>query len=155
MYPYILALIVVLLDQITKLIVVALLKPIFTQDIIHGVLSFKYTENIGVAFGLFGGGRIFFIISTLIIIIAIGIFIEKFKYDNLAFTLILTLVLGGAAGNLIDRIHYGYVVDFVYVHFLPYIFNIADCFLIIGAILISAYLVFFEKELELISRHGK
>lgn len=155
MYPYILAFFIVLLDQISKIAVVAFLKPVFEKDIIHGLLSLKYTENVGVAFGLLGGGRIFFIITTLIIIIFMGVFIEKYKHDNLVFTLLLTVVLGGAAGNLIDRVHYGYVVDFVYVHFFPYIFNIADCFLVIGAILISAYLIFFEKELELDNRHGK
>lgn len=106
------AFIVVLLDQLTKFI-----------------LKTYSTRNYGAAFGLFQGYRWLFIIVALIVIFLI------FKFRNRFNNLALGFLLGGTLGNLIDRLIYGYVIDFIDLGFWPS-FNIADLFSTLGVLLL-------------------
>ncbi len=108
------AFIVVLFDQLTKFI----FKTYFTA-----------TKNYGAAFGLFQGYRWLFIAVALVVMFFVFRFRNRF--DNLA----LGFLLGGTLGNLIDRLIYGFVIDFIDLGFWPS-FNIADLFSTLGVLLL-------------------
>jgi len=119
---YYIPLIVVLLDQLSKFIVKK---------------YFSYSTNTGSLFGLFEGYNLLFIILTLIVIIFIIYYINKNKvsyYEEIS----LSLILGGAVGNLIDRIVYNGVIDFINLRIWPS-FNIADSCITIGVIGLMIY----------------
>lgn len=147
---FILSIIVIIADQISKYFVIDKLKGAASHVIIPGFLKFTYVENYGAAFGILKNKKIFFIIATLIIIIFISMFLVKYYYKISIFMKIgLGLLLGGAIGNFIDRLRFGYVVDFINVRlFNSYdfpVFNIADISIVIGTIIIL-FLTLFDKE---------
>jgi len=128
----------VVIDQITKVITTN--KSI---KIIGDFLQIYYTENTGVAFSFLSGKSWIFIpVSIISVIILIVLFILK-KQKSMLFTISLSLIVGGAVGNVIDRVVLGYVRDFIYFNFFPAIFNFADSCVTIGTILLLVYLVFF------------
>ncbi len=94
-------------------------------------LSVNYVENTGALFGIFKDNNLLFIILTLILILVIFYFFSK--YDDMRFG--LSLISAGAMGNLIDRISYGYVVDFIDLMIWP-VFNLADLFITLGVMLL-------------------
>lgn len=139
------------LDQFTKFIAIRNLKPIGTVSIIDNILSFTFVENRGAAFGIFQGKTVFLSIVTFVIVVGILYFYLKLPctkvYMWIRFSLIL--ILSGAIGNLIDRIFKGYVVDFFHVTFIDFpVFNIADIFVVSGAILMAILVIFFIKDKE-------
>ena len=104
--------------------------------IIKKVLYLTYTENKGVAFSFFAGNKIFIITSTIIVLIILINYIRK-NYISKVEQIGYGLIVGGAIGNLIDRLLYGYVIDFIDFKIINYpIFNIADTAIVIGVILI-------------------
>lgn len=128
---FLISLIVLLLDQFTKYIIKSCLAP---TDVIRvfPLFNIVYVENVGSAFGMFRSlGNLFFIIVAFLAIIFVAALIVREQHGRWG----LSLVLGGAAGNLADRLVRGYVVDFldVYVgnHHWP-AFNVADSALTIG-----------------------
>lgn len=140
MYLIIVSLIVVL-DQITKYLAVKHLKGQKPYIIIENFLQLDYVENSGAAFGILQDRKIFFVIITTLVIIAITITLFKYsyKFNNLMIAGLLML-LGGTIGNFIDRIRLSYVIDFLSVKFgrnysFP-VFNVADMFIVIGTFLI-------------------
>lgn len=145
MYPYLIAIVLIAADQIIKQIIVNTISKIDTFALIPGFLNFTYSENMGVAFGMFSGGRILFILLTLLIIGAVCWLIENSKYNEPWFTMLLGIIMGGAVGNLIDRIRLGYVVDYIHFSFFPYIFNFADSCVVVGAILVGISVLFFNS----------
>lgn len=104
------------------------------------VLSFfhlTYAENTGVAFGMFRDSNLFFLIFSSVLIAVLLYLRRRIEaYGGLAATG-LALVLGGALGNLYDRIAYGFVVDFFDFSFFPAIFNVADSAITVGAVLMA------------------
>ena len=154
MYPYIIGVIIVVIDQLIKIGIIKYISIIDTKTIIPGILNFTYLENRGVAFGMFSGGGIVFILLSSIILVAIVGMIEKSKYEEPFFTILLAFILGGAAGNLIDRIRFGYVVDYIHFAFFPYVFNFADISVVMGSIVLAAYLVFLDKDDSLFKSKG-
>lgn len=142
--------VIVIIDQVTKYLAVNYLygKPAF--QFIKGFIEFVYAENTGVAFSMLSGGRWFFIILTFIVVIACLVYMYKGKAQkNLWLYWSLGVVISGAIGNLIDRVRFGYVVDFINPTFVDFaVFNIADCAVTLGAVSLVAYLVFdmFKKE---------
>lgn len=140
MYLIIVSLIVVL-DQITKYLAVKHLKGQKPYIIIENFLQLDYVENSGAAFGILQDRKIFFVIITTLVIIAITITLFKYsyKFNNLMIAGLL-MILGGTIGNFIDRIRLSYVIDFLSVKFgrnysFP-VFNVADMFIVIGTFLI-------------------
>ena len=119
------------LDRFTKTFA---LKHLYLKS--AAILPFfklTYVENTGVAFGMFRGGNNFFIVFSAILIAALLVFRRKCSGRGLAASAGLALVLGGALGNLYDRLAYGFVVDFFDFSFFPAVFNIADSAITVGA----------------------
>ena len=146
---YLISIIIVILDQVTKALAIKNLKASDPVVIIDGVFEFVYVENRGAAFGILQDKRILFIIITLIVISFLAIYANKYSHQLTTFSNItLAMLIGGAAGNLIDRIRYGYVVDFIKVDLIRSynfpVFNIADIFIVISTILL-AYIILFDK----------
>lgn len=143
-HAFFFALIVFILDQFSKYLIKSHIGP---YDIIKitPFLNIVYVENIGSAFGMFKNlGNVFFIAVTSIAIVFISYLIIK-DMDNRTG---LSFILGGAAGNLMDRLLHGYVIDFLDVYIGKYhwpAFNIADAALTIGFILMIINLFFHKK----------
>lgn len=138
---------VVLLDQATKALVIGTVKM---QDSIAllPILDIVYLENTGAAFSIFaqaaGWQRWFFITLALIVSLVLMIWLRRIRADQTILAIGLSLVLGGALGNVIDRVMHGYVVDFIYFHWRTWYFpafNLADTAISIGAgcLLIDAF----------------
>ncbi len=99
-----------------------------------GLIIFTFQKNTGGVFGIFPGNSKFFSAVTIsAVIFLLFIYIFLFTKNKLV-TIAIGLQIGGALGNIIDRIRLGYVIDFIDLHFWP-IFNFADVFIVIGAIL--------------------
>ncbi len=134
----IIASIALILDQITKIIVSSYLtlnKPI---QVIKNFFSLTLCHNEGAAWGMFSNARIIIIIGTILAIILIYHYIYCFK-ENKRNNLAFGLLIGGLAGNLIDRIFFGYVRDFLDFYIFGYdypIFNLADICIVIGVFLL-------------------
>ena len=136
----------VLIDQAIKYIVVTNMSENMVIQVIHGLLSFTYIKNFGIAFGMFQNKVLFFSVVTSLIAAVIVYLIYKFQTQSKAAAYCLALILGGALGNIIDRIRLGYVVDYISVSFFPPIFNFADCCVVVGSIVLCL-LVLFDKSL--------
>ncbi len=135
----ILAAIIIAADQLTKLLAVFFLAPITTLPLIPKVFHLTYVENTGAAFSLLAGRSAFLILLTAALIAAlIALLVRQPKTRAaLPLNLALTMVIGGALGNLIDRLHYGYVVDFFDCRIVGFaVFNVADCFVVVGCVLV-------------------
>lgn len=141
---------IVAFDQITKYFAKLYLCGKDARVFIKGIIEFTYTENTGVAFSLFSGGRWFFIVLTAVLIaVCFYIMLRGKGQKSLWLYWSIAVIVSGAAGNLIDRILYGYVIDFVNPVFVNFaVFNIADCAVTLGTVSLMAYLVFdmFKKE---------
>ncbi len=141
----------VVLDQASKIYLTLVNKtsPI-DLEVIRGFFRITYTCNDGAAFSILKGKRVFFIIMTIIVIFLIVYYLLKNKvYWVEKYSLLL--IISGAVGNLIDRIMYGYVIDFLDFIIFGYdfpVFNIADSFITIGAIGLIISILFLNKEGE-------
>lgn len=127
--------ILVLIDQIIKVVVSNMKNNIV---IIKNFFSLTYVENTGAAFSILESKRIFLIIIAICALYLIYKFLIKEKQLKTIETLIYSLLIGGIVGNLIDRIIYGYVIDYlefiIFNHYMP-IFNFADICIVIGTTL--------------------
>lgn len=147
LYGLLVALIVVA-DQITKLLVVAKIDLNGHVDAIPGLFHLTYVQNTGAAFSSFRGMQWLFIVIFLVLTAAL--LFEYFK-KPMAFDTFerfcLAAIYGGALGNIIDRVRLSYVVDMICVDFMDFpVFNVADCFISCGCILLLVHLVFFNKD---------
>ena len=142
-------------DQLTKTIVRRTVAVSGKVEVIRGYFEISYAENTGAAFGMFRGRNGVFIIVSLIAIGFIFVYYRQFK-SNIWMKISLGLLLGGALGNLTDRIIFGYVTDFIRVRwwFLHLrwwpAFNIADASVCIGAAILV--LVMFRKSTSIDSQ---
>lgn len=146
----IIALVIILLDQWTKNLVESNLAIGEAWTFFPGLEPFfqvLHTYNTGAAFGLFAGGGLFFGVMAVIVSIAILVFNQRLEAGNKWLRIALGLQLGGAIGNLIDRIRIGHVTDFLDVGPWPFLFNIADFAVVSGTILL-AWLVWRESREE-------
>ncbi len=140
------ALVMTLLDQMTKVWVVKILHlPVLRQINLGPVFDFTYVRNYGASFGMFRGGlpsRIFLSVLAFGIILVLINWLTTVTRPLAAAG--IAFILGGAAGNLVDRVLYGYVIDFIdfsAMHF-PWVFNIADTSINVGVglLLLDAFL---------------
>jgi len=120
------------LDALTKMLAVNSLTQVQSVSVIPNIFHFTLVLNDGVAFGLLKDKADIFIPVSLGAMAFIILYIRRSVFINAATTLALGLILGGAAGNLIDRIRFGYVIDFLDFRIWP-VFNIADSAISIGA----------------------
>jgi len=130
--PFIIAASVVIIDQVTKAIAVTKLTSAGSLPAIGTIFSFTLIKNTGAAFGLFRYQTTVFVVISVVAIAFTVFYLAKKKP---ALYLPFALILGGAVGNLVDRLRFGYVVDFIDLHFWP-VFNVADSCITIGAILL-------------------
>jgi signal peptidase II len=141
-------LLVVVLDQITKLLVKSRFYLQESIEIFGDVLRFTYIQNEGMAFGIRVGGKLFFTVFASIASIVILVYLYRMRNERFFSRLSLALILGGAIGNLVDRFAYGAVIDFIDVGVgntrWP-VFNIADSSVTAGMIILIS-VVLFEKE---------
>lgn len=147
MFYVFLAVAVFAADIITKIAAAECLKKIGTIPIINEIFHLTYVENRGMAFGLFKGGRIGFIIATVLIMaVLIVLFVKTEKCNRTAWLKGGTaLVLSGAVGNLAERITKGFVIDFLDFRIINFpVFNIADIAVCIGAAMLIIH--FFRAE---------
>lgn len=119
------------LDQFTKFLVQSRMNFGSSIVVIKGLLDISYVTNDGAAFGLFRGWNPIFIMVTFIAIVFIFVYYRQFK-DDLWMRIALGFLLGGAVGNLIDRIRINQVIDFINFRWWPS-FNVADISVCIGA----------------------
>ena len=136
-------------DQFTKYLSVHKLmnKPAFV--LINGILEFDYLENRGVAFGMMQNQK-WFILLTTFILLAVVLFIlfrlpEGRKFTILHF--VLSAIIAGGIGNMIDRLRLGYVIDFISFVLIDFpTFNVADCYIVCATIVMFIMFVFVLKE---------
>lgn len=137
---------VVLLDYITKRIVSGNMVLYQSIPVIKGVFNITYVKNTGASFGMMAGARWFFVAVTVILIAAVIYYAVKNKITDKLFLVSASFVVGGGIGNLIDRIATGAVVDFFDFCLINFaIFNVADCFVVVGVILMAIYYIKEEK----------
>ena len=149
MLAAVIAILAVIADQVTKYIVVENIDFKGTVPFIPGFMSFYHTRNTGAAFSMFSDQRwVFMVFSFISMGLIIFILIKEYKRHKLL-NLALAMVLGGGIGNMIDRIRLEYVVDFFKTEFMDFaVFNVADCFITVGAVLLGVYVIFFEPKVE-------
>ena len=156
---------VVVLDQITKFIVKKLMNLRDSIGIIGDFFQFTYIENPGMAFGLQMENKILFTILSIGAAIVVFIYLYRMRNEKMMLVIALSFIMGGAIGNLIDRLFYGRVVDFLDFEFFDIsipefnflfidfpgfeltrwpIFNLADTSVSIGMIIIT-WMIFFTK----------
>ncbi len=139
---------VVLSDQLLKIAVVEFLKPIGSVTVIPCLLDLVYVENTGAAFGLFANQRWVFITLTIIFVIVLITLLFRLNITNKVYFTAMFLIIGGAVGNLIDRIFSGFVVDYLQLSFFPPVCNLADYCVVIGVVLMLIYVLFFTDFFE-------
>lgn len=137
----------VIVDFITKKFAEFHLKGGSEVILIEKVFKLSYVENRGAAFGIFQDMRYVFIVLTVLIVFFLLWLLKKEKTESRIFRTGITLMITGAVGNFIDRVSIGYVVDFINFHLINFpVFNVADCFVCIGAGLLIVYYLFFDCE---------
>lgn len=134
----ILTILVILVDFFSKYMVSKLMTVNETINLINNFFRITYVKNTGAAFSIFSNNTILVIIISVVIIGFLLFYIYKNKGNNKLENVSYAFILGGAISNLIDRLVYGYVIDFLDFEILSYdapIFNLADTFIVIGVIL--------------------
>jgi signal peptidase II len=133
------SIILLLIDQISKLLVVKLIDINSSIELIKNFFYLTYTHNTGAAFSILTGKRILLILIAVIILIVIFNYLRKNKIESKVEKIAFSLIIGGSVGNLLDRIVRGYVIDFLDFKIFGYnfpIFNLADTFIVIGVLLL-------------------
>lgn len=134
------------LDQISKFLAVKYLVNIGSIPIIKDIFHLTYVENRGAAFGMFQNNQMIFVVVALVACI-FGLYYLYKKQLNLLGKSAIILIIAGAIGNLIDRVRFGFVVDYFDFRIVwNYVFNVADVFVVIGTILLCIYIIFFEND---------
>lgn len=141
------AALVVAADQLFKLWIVRAIEPGEVMRLIPGVMQLTHMHNYAAAFSLFEGLKIPIIIITFIVCIVIAAALIMKKPRSRLERAALALVLGGAVGNLIDRLMNGYVVDMFQTTFIDFpVFNIADCAITVGGIMFCLCIIFSSRD---------
>lgn len=141
--------ILIAFDQWTKMLAVNKLMNQEPFVIIEKVFQLRYLENRGAAFGILQGQKGFFVITGIIILVAIAYLYNKMPSTKKYYLLRILAILmaAGAIGNMIDRVSKNYVVDFFYFELINFpIFNVADCYVTVAAALLIISIMFIYKE---------
>ena len=136
------------LDQLTKFLVLENIPLYGHVEVVPGVISLTYVQNTGAAFSSFKGMQWLFLL--VFVLFTAGVIWELVK-KKLPFTAFerwcIAAIYAGGLGNMIDRLRLGYVVDMIKTEFMTFpVFNVADCFITCGCILLLVHLFFFNKE---------
>ena len=144
----ILAAVIVVADQVTKFLTVANIPLFGTVPVIDGLFHFTFVQNTGAAFSSFLGQQWLF---ALIFTVFTVLMVYELKKNTMGFLPFerwcIAAIWAGGLGNMIDRVRLGYVVDMIELEFIRFpVFNVADCFITCGCVLLIAHLVLFNKE---------
>ena len=144
------ALLIIVLDQLSKAYILdgLSLREVGRVAVFPPVFNVSYVENTGVSFGLFGGGSARWLLSVFSVVVAGALAWWATKADRRLLIAAIGLVIGGAIGNAIDRIRFGYVVDFLDFSgtgVFPWVFNIADSAITVGVLLLILDSVLSER----------
>lgn len=141
----------IILDQYTKMLAVSYLKDKPAISIIKNVLELYYLPNgnRGAAFGMLQGHQSLFLIIALLVVVIIGYilfnmpFVKKYNLINI----LLVFIAAGGIGNMIDRAMQEYVVDFIYFSLIDFpIFNVADIYVSVSTVILAIYVIFILKD---------
>ena len=138
------------IDQLTKLLAINNLRDLADEiPVINKVFGLYYVENKGISFSMLSSKMaLIIIITSIIMLILIYVMIRtpKTKYF-MPFSIVLSVIVGGAAGNMIDRIFRGFVIDFIMLDFINFpIFNVADIFVCVGLFMLVILIIFKYKD---------
>jgi len=123
------------IDQLSKYLIMQKLSLSGEFYAVGNIFRIHFYPNSGVAFGIPLKGPLLVIFLVAVFLILLGLYWRYLRSDSLVSVIALALVLGGALGNIIDRLRLGYVIDFVGLWILP-VFNLADVFIIIGVLIL-------------------
>ena len=134
-------------DQLTKYLTVQNIPLKEQVAVWPGVFHLTHFRNTGMAFSMLQGGRwLFLILTAVVLAVLIAAVAKQWLRHPLALAAV-TCIVGGGLGNMIDRAVHGYVVDMIEVEFMRFaVFNVADCFVCIGAALLVIWAIFFDKK---------
>ncbi len=152
---FIIGLICLIVDQISKLLIVSNYSVNKSKEIISSFFSITYVKNTGAAWGMFSNGTLILAIISLVFLYFFIDFILKSDKISKLNVFSYGLIIGGIVGNLIDRLARGYVVDFLDFKIFSYdfpVFNIADTFIVVGIILLIIESFIKDKKVEHDSR---
>ena len=138
---------ILIADQITKWLVVGSIPLFGTVEVLPGLFHLTYVQNTGAAWSSFQGQTWLFV---LVFLVFAGFILWEFPKKRMSFTAFerwcIVAVFAGGLGNMVDRLHLGYVVDMICVDFIEFpVFNVADCFITCGCIAMIVSLIFFNK----------
>lgn len=144
--PYIIMISIVVgglvLDLVTKSVFANILEyGKETIVVIPNLLEFVYVENDGAAYGMLGGYTWLLVVMTLLFIIGFIVYFVLAKDKNIWFVISVGSIVSGAIGNLIDRLWFNFVRDFISIEFFSFVFNFADMFITIGVICYIIYTI--------------
>lgn len=138
-----LSILLIAADQAVKYWAVHVLQPAARIPVWDGVFSLAYVENRGAAFGIFQDGRWPLVAFTVLVLLALTVYLIKTRPRHRLMRLSAALVYAGAVGNLIDRVWHGSVVDLFSFDLIQFpVFNVADICVVCGVILLAVYVLF-------------
>jgi signal peptidase II len=128
------AVLVLWADQFTKRLIAKVCAPeIPCRTIIPNFLRITYEQNVHGAFGLFGNNAVLLIAMAIVVLVLFWFSFREAAARSLTVRIAFGMIVGGAIGNIVDRIHYGYVIDFIdFYRIWPNIFNVGDSCITIG-----------------------
>lgn len=147
-----LAIVLLAFDQYTKYLAIIKLKDNPAYVLIDGVLELQYLENRGSAFGMLQNQKFFILFVGMVFMAMILFFLFKLPQQKkfCAMHILLSFIIAGGIGNMVDRIRFDYVVDFISFVLIDYpIFNVADCYIVCATIVLFILFLFVYKEKDL------
>jgi signal peptidase II len=148
MIYWILIIVIIALDQFTKFLAIRDLMPVGTIELLPGIFHLTFTRNTGAAFSILRDKQLILIVFTfLVILFLVGFLFRQIRGNGSVLLLFsLAMIIGGAVGNLIDRMRFNYVVDFADFAFINFaVFNVADVFITFGTIALMVYVLIDGK----------
>lgn len=150
--------VLVALDQVSKYIISTKMELYDSIPIFKNVLELHYIHNPGAAWGILENKQIIFYVCAIMAVIFGTVFYRRIVHTG-GYVLVracIVFILAGAIGNLIDRLLYQYVIDFIYVKLIDFpVFNVADCYVTVGFFVLLFLLLFRYKEEDLEAMFGK
>lgn len=133
----------VVVDQLIKLVVLKHLEPIGSYVLVNKFLSLTYVENTGAAFGSFSKYTVVLSVFTAVVLIVGLFYLLSGKIKSKVIYTSATMILAGGAGNLLDRVFRGFVIDYIEPLFINFaVFNFADILVTVGAAILIVYLIY-------------
>lgn len=143
----ILAVVLVIIDQLTKILTRACIDPGQSVPFIPGLLDLTYVKNTGAAFSILEKHTWLLTVVSAVIVLVVAFLVVRRFFTNWVGMLSATLIMAGGVGNLIDRAVFKYVTDMIRTTFMDFpVFNFADCCITVGVVLLVIYVLFFCKE---------